>query len=44
MEVDIKPEMAADVEAFRSTLDNTLGVKVTPEQIKEIQSMNKKLF
>lgn len=42
-EVDIKPEMARDVEAFRS-LENKLGSQITDKQIKEITDINKKIF
>lgn len=42
-EIDIKPEMGGDVEAFR-TLGDSLGTKITPEQITEIKTLNKKLF
>ncbi len=44
MQVDVKPEMAIDVEAFRSTLENKLGTTITPKQVTEIQKLNKQLF
>jgi len=42
-EVELKPEMGGDVEAFR-ILGDKLGAKITPEQITEIQKLNTKLF
>lgn len=42
-EVEVKPEMGGDVEAFR-TLGDKMGATITPEKIKEIQSLNTKLF